>query len=101
MSRRRRVTVHTLKRRLMRKLAAASAFECELVLLQLREYVITRTPRTCGNCKHLDPENRDTEWGFCGAENEDYGAYPFQGRSMPLDERCKGWQAREGEGGTR
>lgn len=46
-------------------------------------------------------ENRGTSWGFCGAENEDYGAYPFQGRSMPLDERCKGWQAREGEGGTR
>lgn len=42
MSRRRRVTAHTLKRRLMRKLDAASAFECELVLLQLREYVITR-----------------------------------------------------------
>lgn len=57
------------------------------------------TPRTCGNCAHLDPENRGSVWGFCGVESDDYGAYPFQGRSMPLDERCKGWQAREGEGG--
>ena len=43
MSRRRRVTVHTLKRRLMRKLDACAPRDCEVVLTQLREYVIART----------------------------------------------------------
>jgi len=64
----------------------------EAIVAALRDVL---TPRTCGNCKHLDPENRGTSWGFCGAESDDYGAYPFQGRSMPLDERCKGWAPRE------
>jgi len=39
---RRRVTAHTLKRRLMRKLDACGSYEAERILLQLREYVIAR-----------------------------------------------------------
>lgn len=48
---RRRITAHTLKRRLMRKLDVCSPSECESVLLQLREYVIAR--------KFLDGASRE------------------------------------------
>jgi hypothetical protein len=40
--RRRRESVHTIKRRLMRRLEAVSSYECERVLTAIREYVIAR-----------------------------------------------------------
>ena len=42
MSRRRPVTAHALKRRLIAKLEGVGEYECERILRDLREYVIAR-----------------------------------------------------------
>lgn len=77
------------------------------------------TPRTCGNCKHANTEDMLDGWCHCAAppppadvlfsgpdqvekwaqKQENGKRFPFWGMAVPLDERCKGWQAREGEGG--
>lgn len=56
------------------------------------------TPRTCGTCKHAtDEHTRGTvEHGYVAVVCVKRGGY------WRADDGCiRGWQAREGEGGTR
>lgn len=48
---------------------------------------------TCGTCAHAGEQSYSLI--FCAASG-DITQFPFKHRGMPLDERCKGWTAKEG-----
>lgn len=59
---------------------------------------LDRLAQTCGTCQHADMYHADEGWYFCsGPVRSDprKETHPFRYRSMPLDERCKGWTKRE------
>lgn len=78
------------------------------------------TPRTCSGCKHANTEDTLDGWCYCAAppppadvlfsgpdqvekwaqKQANGKRFPFWGMAVPLDERCKGWEPREGEGGA-
>ena len=58
---------------------------------------LDRLAQTCGNCRHANTEDAREGWCFCAAQAPGLlRSYPFVHRAMPLDERCKGWAAKEG-----
>ena len=49
---------------------------------------------TCGSCRHYnDAEAVEMGWGHCAAPTGHPA--PFRNKLMPLDERCKGWEAHD------
>lgn len=66
---------------------------------------LERLNQTCDTCAHADIESaggRESGACWCAAPAAwTYPAtYPFRTKLMPLDERCKGWTAREGDDGA-
>lgn len=54
------------------------------------------TPRTCANCRHAKFYSDSSEYGICRGDSIALG------RDITEHDGClRGWQAREGEGGTR
>lgn len=63
------------------------------VLAALRDVL---TPRTCGTCRHAKFYTTNSEYGMCRGDSIAIG------RDITESDGCiRGWQAREGEGGTR
>ena len=67
------------------------------VLAALRDVL---TPRTCGTCRHSVEHRRWNDGGvFLTCEH--LGSLACCNKVRPDDGCIRGWQAREGEGGTR
>lgn len=50
--------------------------------------------QSCATCQHSDDHDMVMGWTFCDAPKHD-PRFPFGRKPMPLDERCRGWQAKE------
>ncbi|MCC6650637.1 MAG: hypothetical protein IT348_05770 [Candidatus Eisenbacteria bacterium] len=79
--------------------------ESEREALRAGADALDHLAQTCGNCQHAQTEGAWMGEVICwppfdaGEATTPVGAsaHPFTGRNMPLDERCKGWTAKEPE----
>ncbi len=64
---------------------------------------LDRLAQTCATCQHANTIGLIDGWVYCAAPREGIAGetlwgtsrYPFKYRTIPADERCKGWTKRE------
>ena len=75
--------------------------ESEREALRAGADALDHLAQTCGNCQHANAEADAIDgWCFCSAPAGGIvtdSRFPFRYKPMPLDERCKGWTAKEPE----